>query len=132
MPRTIIDTPIGTLALHSWDDRLVQIRWASGADDGGEPPSSADARDPVLADACRQLRAFFDRKLTRFDLPLAPSPSPRGEALRAAIAAIPYGQTASYGAVARIAGSGPRGLGQAGPPIPFPLLIPRSESSGVG
>src|SRR3546814_4643260 len=79
MPRTIIDTPIGTLALHSWDDRLVQIRWASGADDGGEPPSSADARDPVLADACRQLRAFFDRKLTRFDLPLAPSPSPRGD-----------------------------------------------------
>src|SRR3546814_17279228 len=99
MPRTIIDTPIGTLALHSWDDRLVQIRWASGADDGGEPPSSADARDPVLADACRHLRAFFDRKLTRFDLPLAPSPSPRGEALRAAIAALPYGPTARYGEV---------------------------------
>src|SRR3546814_15042525 len=68
---------------------------------------------PLLREARRQIEAWFAGRLTRFDLPLTPAASPRGDVLRAAIVAIPHGETASYGQVARAVESGPRAVGQA-------------------
>ena len=67
----------------------------------------------LVAEAVRQLRAYFVKSLADFDLPLGPAASARGEVLRAAIVAIPAGETLSYGALARLAQSGARAVGQA-------------------
>ena len=55
---------------------------------------------------------------------MVPLAGPRGEALRAGIAAVGYGETLSYGALARTIGSGARAVGQACARNPYPLVIP--------
>lgn len=70
--------------------------------------------------------------LADFDLPLADPITPRGAAHREAIAAIPYGETASYGALAHMLGSSPRAVGQACRRNPLPILIPCHRVIGAG
>lgn len=119
IPRRIIATPLGPLALATDGERLSRLWWA--LDDTSD---TAPAADPLLREASLQLDAWFNGTLRVFDLPLAAAPTPRGEALRAAIAAIPYGETATYGQLARAADSGPRAIGQACARNPFPIIIP--------
>lgn len=87
---------------------------------------------PIIAAARDQLRAYFARDLDVFDLPLAPALSPRGAALRDAIIAIPAGKTLSYGALARLAGSSARAIGQACARNPFPIVVPCHRILGSG
>jgi methylated-DNA-[protein]-cysteine S-methyltransferase len=44
--------------------------------------------------------------------------------LRAGIAGVPYGETLTYGALARLIDSAPRAVGQACKRNPFPIIIP--------
>ena len=74
--------------------------------------------------ASAQLAEYFAGKRRDFDLPLQPARSDRGTALRLGIAAIGYGETASYGALAKALDSGPRAVGQACRRNPFPIVIP--------
>jgi methylated-DNA-[protein]-cysteine S-methyltransferase len=106
--------------LSSDGDQLLSVRLSGRAATDAE----AAADDPLLREAARQIRAWFDRRLRSFDLPLTPTSTPRGAELRDAICAIGYGETASYGALARRAGSGPRAIGQACRRNPFPLVVP--------
>jgi methylated-DNA-[protein]-cysteine S-methyltransferase len=78
----------------------------------------------VEAEAAAQIAAYMAGRLRSFDLPLAPPKSARGQALRAAMIAIGFGETMSYGALARTAGSSPRAIGQACSRNPFPLIVP--------
>ena len=55
---------------------------------------------PLLTEALRQLQAYFDRRLTRFDLPLEFGSGFQAQ-VRHAMAAIPYGETRRYGDLAR-------------------------------
>ena len=114
----LIATPIGMVRIEGTAERLTRIAI--------ETTSSAEAAPggPALREAAAQLRAYFAGRLTVFDLPLVPLPGPRGEALRAGIAAVGYGETLSYGTLARTIGSGARAVGQACARNPYPLVIP--------
>ncbi|HWL46290.1 MAG TPA: methylated-DNA--[protein]-cysteine S-methyltransferase, partial [Sphingomonadaceae bacterium] len=70
--------------------------------------------------------------LVHFALPLSPAGTPRGPAHRAAIMAIGYGETASYGEVARAIGSSPRAVGQACARNPLPIIVPCHRVLGAG
>jgi methylated-DNA-[protein]-cysteine S-methyltransferase len=74
--------------------------------------------------AVAQMRDWFARKRRDFDLALKPLPTPRGNALRAGIASVPYGKSMTYGGLARQLDSGPRAIGQACRRNPFPIIIP--------
>lgn len=124
MSQASLVTPIGTLHVTAEDGLLTRIFF------GTEPQHSAS--DGLLAEALKQISAWFEGKLRAFDLPLAPPSTPRGAAHRAGIAAIGYGETASYGAVARAIASGPRAVGQACRRNPFPLVIPCHRIIGSG
>lgn len=124
MAQAILTTPIGPILLRADGDRLISIR--IGADD------DAKDDDPVLREALAQLSAWFSGRLSRFDLPLAEPDTPRGAAHRQAIADIPYADTASYGAIARMIGSSPRAVGQACRRNPFPIVIPCHRVIGAG
>jgi methylated-DNA-[protein]-cysteine S-methyltransferase len=115
MPAASFDSPIGRLTVVERDGRLVALSWR-GRDDGGSTP--------LLHDAIAQLRAYFARELTAFDLPLAPAGTPEAQAARDAMIAIPYGATASYGALAALTGSSPRAFGQACGANPLPIIVP--------
>ena len=87
---------------------------------------------PAIREALRQIEAYFAGRLTAFDLPLAPSPTERGAVLRQGIVDIGYGETASYGALAKAIGSSPRAIGQACARNPFPIVVPCHRILGAG
>ena len=118
MPSGSLITPIGRVTVIADGDRVARLCLG----DGGENDERASSA--LVSDALAQLRAWFEGRLARFDLPLQPARTPRGDMLRAAIVAVSHGETASYGAVARAAGSSPRAVGQACARNPFPILIP--------
>ncbi len=131
MTKAIISSPIGRILIDSDAMLLRAIRILN---DSETPPDGYRDPEPesIAAETARQIAAYFDRHLDDFDLPLAPAASSRGEALRAAIAAIPAGETLSYGALARIAGSAPRAIGQACARNVFPLIVPCHRVVGSG
>lgn len=116
MPQSLLTVPIGIIAVRADGERLTSI--AIG------PTDAEPAPDALTEEAAAQIAAWFAGRLTRFDLPLAPAATPRGGVLRAALEAIGYGETASYGEVARAAGSSARAVGQACARNPFPIIVP--------
>lgn len=125
MPSGSLLTPIGRVTVATRADRLARVQIGVG-DETDEAP------DALVAEAIAQLRAWFAGHTAGFDLPLEPARTPRGENLRDAIAAVRSGATASYGAVARMAGSSPRAVGQACARNPFPIVIPCHRIVGAG
>ncbi len=116
MPCSIaVDSPVGRLTITATPDAIIAIGWADDAD-GHEMP--------LLAEARRQLEAYFDRRLTHFDLPLSPAGSPFEQRVWAAMRQIPQGQTRCYGELAMEVGSGPRAIGRACGRNPIPIVIP--------
>ena len=116
-----LDCPLGTISLAADDACLLGLRVSR--ETLGHAHDSA-AEHPVLAAALLQLSQLFAGERTIFDLPLAPQGSTEGETLRAGIAAIPYGETMTYGALAAQTGSIARAVGQACKTNPYPLIIP--------
>jgi methylated-DNA-[protein]-cysteine S-methyltransferase len=114
----LIATPIGMIAVEGDDAQLTAIRIIP--EHGGEQPGSGRA----VAEAGRQIRAYFSDRAFAFDLPLAPAATARGQALRDAIAAVAPGETPTYGDLAAATASSPRAVGQACAHNPFPLVIP--------
>lgn len=87
------------------------------------PDPSPGAGSPLLTEALRQLQAYFDRRLTRFDLPLDFGSGFQAQ-VRHAMAAIPYGETRRYGELAHEIGAPAQAIGQACGANPLPILIP--------
>lgn len=118
MPQPPLSTPIGIITLRAAGGRLTSIIVAPVA------PAIAETEDAVTREARAQLAAWFAGRLRRFDLPLAPAATPRGDVLRAALRTVAHGETATYGEIARAIGSGARAVGQACARNPFPIVVP--------
>jgi methylated-DNA-[protein]-cysteine S-methyltransferase len=87
----------------------------------------SDGRSPVLDEAARQLDAYFEGELVRFDLPLAVNGTDFQRRCWLALATIPYGQTVSYGEQARRLGlrsDRTRAVGAANGANPLPIVLP--------
>ena len=115
MPQLTYNAPIGPLAIAEEDGFIVSVDW-------GWPAQESET--PLLCEARQQLEAYFERRLTQFDLPLAPMGTPFQRRVWDAIRAIPYGQVSTYGQLALALGSGPRAVGTALGRNPLPILIP--------
>jgi len=74
----------------------------------------------------RQLAAYFDGSLQEFDLPLKPTGTEFQLAVLDELRRIPYGETRSYGEVARRIGrpKAVRAVGAANGRNPIPIVIP--------
>lgn len=110
-----IPSPVGPLTIEEEGEAIVAIRWGGGIPSNGSP---------LLAEAARQLDAYFAGRLTDFDLPLTPSGSRFEQRVWAAMQTIPYGQTRSYGDLAHMIGSAPRAVGGACGKNPIPIVVP--------
>ncbi len=113
MASATIPSPYGPLTLTERDGVLTSLDWRAGHDD----PS------PLLIDAAEQLAAYFAGTLREFTLPLDFGTGLH-EGVRRAMAAIPYGETRTYGAIARALQTNPQAVGQACGANPLPILIP--------
>jgi methylated-DNA-[protein]-cysteine S-methyltransferase len=122
-----IASPIGPLLLASDGAALAGV-WMQGCFDGCV---EAQARftpcgDALLDEAARQLVAYFDGRLSEFDLPLAASGGEFEREVWAALRAIPYGTTVSYGEIAKRVGEPgtARAVGLANNRNPLPIVVP--------
>jgi len=86
------------------------------------PPLKAD--DACTAAAREQLIAYFAGQRRDFDLPLAPAGTAFQQRVWAALRRIPFGETRSYGEIARELGSSPRAIGRANGTNPICVIVP--------
>ena len=112
-----VATPIGLILIEGDGQRLTAIRF-------GPSGPAREGEGAAVREAARQIAAWFEGRLTKYDLDLAPAATPRGQVLRDAIVAIGHGATVSYGELARGLGSSARAVGQACARNPFPLVVP--------
>lgn len=119
-------TPIGAVTITG-DAQAIHTVRISSEDDADFASDNASPicpeNSPTMA-AARQIREYFDGTRREFDLPLVPLNSERGEHLRSAIISVPFGETATYGALARVHDSGARAVGSACQRNPYPIIVP--------
>ena len=103
-----IETPIGPLTLQADEAAVTAIRFGAGGAEDASP----------LRDAAEARRTF--------DLPLAPHGTAFQQRVWAALRAIPYGETCTYGELAAAIGSpnASRAVGMANHRNPISIVIP--------
>jgi methylated-DNA-[protein]-cysteine S-methyltransferase len=122
----LIATPIGTIRITGADQVITSIRI--------EPPGGCVSRGTAQAvrEAADQLSQWFAAERRDFNLPIARAATVRGAALRDGIISISFGETESYGNLARRIGSAARAIGQACARNPFPIVVPCHRVTGSG
>lgn len=116
----IIGSPVGLLTIEGDDVSVTGIRLnATGRVTAGRPAGA-------LAELERQLAAYFAGTRTCFELPLAPKGTPFQLEVWAALRSIPYGETTTYGRIAKNIGrpDAVRAVGAANGQNPIPIVIP--------
>lgn len=121
----LIATPIGRVRIDGDETRIASIRICA---DG---PLAHGIAAPVRA-AAEQLEQWFAGERRDFELVLEPAGTPRGAELRDGLIAVGYGDTLSYGALARLLGSSPRAIGQLCARNPYPIVVPCHRILGSG
>jgi methylated-DNA-[protein]-cysteine S-methyltransferase len=124
---TVLPSPVGDLRIVEHGGAITAIEFSPFRDHDGRPRGDRDDTHPVLVEAVRQLRAYFDRDLKEFDLPLSPHGSDFQKSVWAQLLKIGYGETASYGEIAKRLGksnAASRAVGLANGSNPIPIVIP--------
>lgn len=120
-------TPFGDVYATATPDGLTGLYF-----DGGRhaPPIAFDWVEqpalPLLRECSRQLADYLTGRRRDFDLPLAPRGTPFQQRVWREIAAIPYGETLTYGELARRAGApgSARAAGAATGRNPLSIVVP--------
>ena len=118
---TTYESPLGTLLLVAEDGVIVRL-----ALPGATPEPSWSRDDKGFGEAREQLADYFAGKRRDFDLPLAPRGTRFEMKVWDALRKIPYGETVSYGDIARAIGNprGARAVGQANNRNPIAIVVP--------
>jgi methylated-DNA-[protein]-cysteine S-methyltransferase len=120
-----VDSPVGPLTLAGHDDVLTNLRM----EDQTHPPSGREGwvlDEHAFPKVVDQLEAYFAGELTEFDVAFRLEGTPFQRQVWAALLEIPYGETWSYGAVARRIGRpmASRAVGMANGRNPIGIIVP--------
>ncbi|MEO7350766.1 MAG: methylated-DNA--[protein]-cysteine S-methyltransferase [Marmoricola sp.] len=125
---TVAQSPIDDLRVVARGAMIAAIEFSPfRGSPTGEPIGERDDDNPLLREAVDQLAAYFARDLKEFDLPLAPRGTEFQLRVWEQLRAIGYGETASYGEIARRLGksnAASRAVGLANGRNPIPIVIP--------
>ena len=123
----VIESPVGPLKLVASDAGLAAVLWKD------HPPARVRLENvtegeghPVLLQAERELREYFAGERQRFSVKLDFAGTPFQRRVWNALLAIPYGETRSYGRLAREIGypSAARAVGAANGRNPISIVVP--------
>jgi len=122
---TQIESPVGPLLLAADEGRLREILFVNGRTPASPDPSWKKD-DAPLKETIRQLREYFAGKREDFDLPLSPQGTTFQLKVWKRLCEIPYGETISYGELARRIDNpnASRAVGLANGSNPIPIVIP--------
>ena len=101
---THIDSPLGQLLLAGREGKLTGLTFADRPHARIAPGWLRQDDVDIFAQTAQQIEEYASGERERFDLPLGLSGTPFQMRIWNAIAAIPFGQTITYGELARQAG----------------------------
>jgi methylated-DNA-[protein]-cysteine S-methyltransferase len=122
-----VPSPVGELKLVASDKGLAAILWENDDPDRVRLGVMAEQPDhPVLRETERQLGDYFAGRRMAFDLPLDFNGTDFQKSVWAALLTIPFGETRSYGEIARQIGrpSASRAVGAANGKNPISIIAP--------
>ncbi|MES2561790.1 MAG: methylated-DNA--[protein]-cysteine S-methyltransferase [Pseudomonadota bacterium] len=119
-----LPSPIGELMLISDGSAMTGLYMQN--DKHAARRAVAVRDDTQLSASLEQLRAYFAGQLQRFDLPIKAEGTPFQQRVWAALCDIPYGETISYGELARRIGqpTASRAVGLANGQNPISIIVP--------
>jgi methylated-DNA-[protein]-cysteine S-methyltransferase len=119
----IIDSPVGPLYLAATDEGLTHVLFIT---EEREASAGSGESARIIRKTERQLSEYFARKRREFDIPLAPSGTEFQLATWRALRAIPFGETISYGELARRMNrpNAVRAVGAANGANPISIIVP--------
>ena len=122
---TTVESPVGRLLLAADDAGLRHLLFMKGRRAVRPDPTWREDRGP-LEETIRQLRQYFSGESNGFDLRLAPEGTPFQREIWRRLCDIPYGETVSYGELARRMGNpkASRAVGLANGANPIAIVIP--------
>ncbi len=115
MSMIAVDTQFGRLGVEETNGAITRLVW-NGQNNG---PAT-----PLLAEASAQLKAYDDGRLERFDLPYRIAGSEFQRQVCDLMFAIPFGETRTYGEIAKDLNQPAQPVGQACGANPIPVIIP--------
>jgi methylated-DNA-[protein]-cysteine S-methyltransferase len=129
-----IDSPVGPLVVAGGDDMLVAVRFATERR-MRRPLPDWQEDDGAFTETRRQIGEFFAGERIEFSLPYRFAGDDFQQAVWQAMCAIPYGETRTYGEIARKIGettAASRAVGAACGENPLPIVVPCHRVVGSG
>jgi methylated-DNA-[protein]-cysteine S-methyltransferase len=122
---TTMDSPIGELVLRSDGTSLTGV-FTHGPKPREMRKADRNRGNEVLTEAREELTAYYAGTLKEFKVPVAPHGTPFQQRVWRALLEIPFGETESYGQLARRIGSpnAARAVGLANGRNPIAIIIP--------
>jgi methylated-DNA-[protein]-cysteine S-methyltransferase len=120
-----VASPIGPLTLIARDGALTNVSMHEQRH-MSPPPNDAITDDAWFKDVAAQLDAYFAGELSTFDLEMNLLGTPFQQRVWSQLCDIPYGETISYGELARRVGNAnaSRAVGLANGRNPIALIVP--------
>lgn len=118
----ILSTPLGELLVRGDHGGLTEVRFC----DEESVPVNGVKSNHILDRAVEQLVDYFAGRRTSFDLPLNPSGTKFQKQVWQQLLSIQYGDTASYGNIAKAIGNptASRAVGAANGRNPIAIIVP--------
>lgn len=118
----VIETPIGKVEFLTRDEKLIGVDlYSTGRT---FPDDKGRDKTPLQLMIRRQVEEYFEGRRKKFKLPLILSGTDFQQRLCQRLLEIPYGETMTYGELAKGLGSSARAVGGACRRNPIPLIIP--------
>lgn len=110
-----VTSPVGPLGAHATDRAVTELVWGHGG------TLTEGSLHQHIQD---EMTAYFAGELQVFKTPVAPRGSAFQQRFYAALSAIPYGETRTYGDLAKALGVSAQAIGQACGANPIAIIIP--------
>jgi methylated-DNA-[protein]-cysteine S-methyltransferase len=126
MNYSYLESPIGTLLIVGDDEAIRRIEFPKNGKARRPESGWVESGRGAVAETIRQLREYFAGRRSEFDLPLAPEGTEFQRMVWRRLQEIPYGETISYGELAKRVGNAKasRAVGAANGQNPIPIVIP--------
>lgn len=115
-----LSSPLGTILVATDGTSITSLTFTDMDAELSAPT------EPLLAECASQLEAYFSKRLTVFDLPIAPLGTDFQQRVWAALTKVAHGHTATYGDLAHGLGDAnlTRAVGAANGSNPIAIIIP--------
>ena len=121
-----VDSPIGVLELEAESDFISRIKFKEGNSLQLYKGIKQNGKSPILVKASKQIDEYFNGNRKLFEIPFKLNVPPFYKKVLLEVKKVKYGETTSYGKIARMAENSKavRAVGTANAKNPLPIIIP--------